>query len=180
MLSTHGTKLAYVEGAAAGIDVYDIATRTKKQVSSQAYSAVVGWSTDDSQLYVAVMAAGGSAWQIQSIDVLTGATQNHFIIENGSYKALNAALSVDGKWIAYRGRDNGSVYIARVDGSESHLLLDNPAIGTSGLAWGGNGWLGVSLLQEDNTHKVILVDPVTCEVWLMPQLNGNLQGLIIN
>lgn len=179
VLSFHGTKLAYVEGAAAGIDVYDVQTHTNRQVSSQAYSAVVGWSADDSQLYVALMAAGGSAWQIQSIDMLTGATENHFIIENGSYKSLNAALSADGKWIAYRGRDNGSVYIAKVDGSQTRLLLDNPAIGTSGLAWGANGWLGVSLMQEDNTHKLILVDPASCQVWLLPQLNGNLQGLII-
>ena len=178
-LSNDGTKLAYVEGAAAGIDVYDIQTRANRQVSSQAYSAVVGWSADDSKLYVALMAAGGSAWQIQSIDVLTGATQNHFIIENGSYKSLNAAISADSNWIAYRGRDNGSVYIAKVDGSETRLLLDSPAIGTSGLAWGVNGWLGVSLMQEDNTQKVILVDPASCQVWLLPQLNGTLQGLVI-
>jgi Tol biopolymer transport system component len=178
-LSNDGTKLAYVEGAAAGIDVYDIQSHTNHQVSSQAYSAVVGWSADDSKLYVALMAAGGSAWQIQSIDMQTGATQNHFIIENGSYKSLSAALSVDGNWIAYRGRDNGSVYIAKVDGSETRLLLDSPAIGTSGLVWGANGWLGVSLLNGDNSQIVILVNPDTCEVWSLPQLNGTLQGLII-
>jgi hypothetical protein len=178
-LSMHGTKLAYMENDAAGIDVYDVQTGINKQISDQAYSAVVGWSADDRTLYVAAMAAGGVAWQIQAVDVQTGTAQILFTIENGSYKALYAAISPDGQWIAYRGRDNGSVYLAKVDGSETRLLLDNPAIGTSGLAWGANGWLGVSLMQDDNTQKVILVDPDLCQVWLLPQLNGKLQGLVI-
>jgi WD40 repeat protein len=141
---------------------------------------VVGWSADDSKLYVAVMAAGGAAWQIQAVEVQTGKAQILFTIENGSYKSISAALSPDGQWIAYRGRDNGSVFIAKVDGSETRLLLDSPAIGTSGLAWGANGWLGVSLMQDDNTQKVILVDPGSCQVWLLPQLNGTLEGLVID
>jgi hypothetical protein len=178
-LSTHGDKLAYVENAAAGIDVYDVPTRVNRQISNQAYSAVVGWSTDDSTLYVAVMAAGGVAWQIQAVDVQTGTSQILFTVENGSYKALNAAISPDGQWVAYRGRDNGSVYVAKTDGSETRLLLESPAIGTSGLAWGANGWLGVSLMQEDNSQTVILVDPSSCQMWLLPQLNGKLQGLAI-
>ncbi len=178
-LSMRGTKLAYVEGAAAGIDMYDMQTGINKQISDQAYSAVVGWSADDSKLYVAVMAAGGAAWQIQAVDVQTGNPQILFTIENGSYKSLGAAVSPDGLWIAYRGRDNGSVYLAKLDGSETRLLLESPAIGTSGLVWGANGWLGVSLMQDDNTQKVILVDPASCQVWLLPQLNGNLQGLVI-
>ena len=178
-LSMHGTKLAYVKAAAAGIDVYEIKTRINKQISDQAYPAVVGWSADDSNLYVAVMAAGGAAWQLQALDVLTGTAQILFTIENGSSKYLNATLSSDGQWVAYRGRDNSSVFIAKVNGSETRLLLESPSIGTSGLAWGANGWLGVSLMQEDNTQKVILVDPTSCQVWLLPQLNGKLQGLVI-
>lgn len=179
-LSSDGTKLAYVEVAAAGIDVYDIQTRTNRQVSNQAYSSVVGWSADDTRLYIAVMAAGGSAWQIQSIDVNSGAAQALFIIENGSYKALNAALSPDGQWVAYRGRGNSSVYLAHIDGSETRLLLDNPSIGISGITWASNGWLGVSLMNADNSQNVIMVDPESCQAWVLPQLNGTIQGLIIN
>lgn len=179
-LSNGGTKLAYVEGAAAGIDIYDIQTRTNRQVSNQAYSNVVGWSADDTTIYIAVMAAGGSAWQIQSIDVNTGAAQPLFIIEDGSYKALNATLSPDGQWVAYRGRGNSSVYLARIDGSETRLLLDNPSIGTSGITWAANGWLGVSLLNADYSQTAVMVDPKSCQVWVLPQLNGTIQGLIIN
>ena len=178
-LSTSGTKLAYVEDTAAGIDIYDLSSGKNRQLSNQAYSSVVGWSADDSRLYVAVMAAGGSAWQAQSIDVQSGAAKTLFVIENGSYKALNAAISPDGKWIAYRGRNNSDVYMVRVETGDSHLLIENPGLGISGIAWGSNGWLGVSVLMDDTSQKVILVNPTTCETFAASQLNGKLEGLVI-
>ena len=132
---------------------------------------------DDSKLYVAVMAAGGSAWQIQSIEcrpvqrkitsssrmVPTKRSTRHSPrMVNGSHTAAGAT----------------QVYIiARIDGSETRLLLDNPSIGTSGITWAANGWLGVSILQDETTQKVILVNPATCEVWLLPQLNGTTAGV---
>ena len=70
--------VAYVDGNADGIKLYDVQAKTTRQVSDQAYSAVVGWAADDSKVYVAAMAAGGSAWQIQSMDVQSGATSTPF------------------------------------------------------------------------------------------------------
>jgi Tol biopolymer transport system component len=177
--SPRADKVAYVDGAAGGIYVYDLQTKTNRLISSQAYSAVVGWSSDETKLYIAIMAAGGSAWQIQEIYLPTRFAEDGILIENGSYKWLSAVVSPDGKWIAYRGRDNSGIFLARMDGSETRLLLDNPAIGTSGIAWASNDWLGVSLMQDDNTQKVILVNPSTCETWLLSNLNGAVQGLTI-
>jgi len=178
-LSNRGTQLAYVEGAAAGIDVYDLETRSNRQVSNQAFFSVLGWSADDTKLYVAVMSAGGSAWKIQSIDVQTGNTESLFIIENGTAKFLNPKISPDGEWIAYRGRDNSSVYLVHPDGSGMHLVVD--ALGAVGIEFGRGGWLGVSL-QTTNPYEstLALIKPDTCEAYLLPAaLNGELEGLFI-
>lgn len=179
VLSFDGTRLAYVNNSADGIYLYDVQAGISRRVSDRAYSATVGWSADGTALYIADMAVGGSAWQIRRIDINSGAITDGILIENGSYKALNIAMSPDARWVAYRGRDNASVFIARLDGSEMRLLLEAPAIGTSGIAWGANDWLGVSLMSSDDTQKVILMNPVSCEVWLLP-LNGTIQGVVIN
>jgi hypothetical protein len=179
--SAGGTQIAYVGGAAEGVSIVDIQTLKTRQVSSEGFETVIGWAPDDALLYIAVPAAGGAAWQVRAVNPQTGAYEVKFLIEDGSVKALNAALSADGKWIAYRGRDNNSVYLAKTDGSETHLLLDAPAAATSGLAWTSSGWLAVSLMQNDtDVQKVVLVDPATCAGYVVPSLKGYLYGVHVN
>ena len=96
-----------------------------------------------------------------------------FTIENGTPKFLNAKLSLDGNWIAYRGRDNSSLYLVHPDGSDMHLVLDN--VGAVGVEWSRSGWLGVS----DETTFVVLIKPDGCEAYLLPALHGDLEGLSI-
>ncbi|MDY6845893.1 MAG: hypothetical protein SVP52_02000, partial [Chloroflexota bacterium] len=102
-----------------------------------------------------------------------------FTIENGTPKLLNPKLSPDGNWIAYRGRDNSSLYLVRTDGSEMHLVLEN--VGVVGVEWSRSGWLGVSLRKPDSDEsKIVLLKPESCEAYLLPEtLNGELQGLYI-
>jgi hypothetical protein len=179
VLSYDGTRLAYVNDGADGVSFYDAAAGTTKRISDRAYAATVGWSADGSAVYIADMAAGGSAWQIRKINVSSGAVTDGILIENGSYKSLDIAMSPDEMRVAYRGRDNASVYIARLDGSEMRLLLEAPSVGTSGIAWGSNVWLGVSLMDYNNAQKVVLVNTGTCEMWQLPEPDGRIQGLII-
>jgi hypothetical protein len=88
-------------------------------------------------------------------------------------------LSADGNWIAYRGRDNSSVYLVHPDGGGMHLLLDN--IGVVGIAWSSSGWLGVSVSQSGtDEQKVILINPNTCESYVLDGLHGQLEGLTLN
>ncbi len=102
-----------------------------------------------------------------------------FTIENGTPKALNPVLSPDGRWIAYRGRDNSSVYLVQLDGSGLRLLLDG--VNAHMLAWSASGWLGVSLGQPNSDqHSVMILHPDDCTAYRLPDdLNGYLRGLVI-
>lgn len=178
--SNDGTRYAFVSGAANGISVIDLATSVEKKISSLGFEFTLGWLPDDSRLITAAMFSGGSAWQIRSINPNTGESEDLFVIEDGSLKWLDAALSPDGQWIAYRGRNNSDVHLVKLDGSENRLLLESPAVGVSGLVWAQNGWLGLSLSQMNTEkRKTILVDPVSCMVYEVPGLTGTLQGLSI-
>ena len=178
--SNDGRQIAYVSGASEGVSIINIETGEVRQVSSMGHEAVIGWTPNDSHLIIAVMFSGGAAWQVRSVDAQTAEFEDLFIIEDGSRKELHAALSLDGQSIAYRGQNNSSVYLVKIDGSERHLLLDNPSVGTNGLSWGKNGLLAVSLGQTDTQiRKNILVDPATCNLYNMPGLTGILEGLYI-
>ena len=179
VLSYDGNRLAYVNNSADGVNIYDISTQTTRRISDRAYAATVGWSADNTAVYIADMAAGGSAWQIRKIDVNSGAVTDGILIENGSYKSLDIAMSPDEMWVAYRGRDNAGVYLASLADGQTRLLLDNLSLGTSGIAWGSNDWLGVSIMEDDNTHKVLLVNTSNCQVWLLPALGGSIEGLSV-
>jgi hypothetical protein len=178
--SNDGTMYAFVSGAADGISVMDMNSITATKVSSLGFESTVGWLPDDSRLITAAMFSGGAAWQIRSIDLITGVSEDLFVIEDGSLKWLDAALSPDGQWIAYRGRNNSDVHLVKLDGSENRLLLESPAVGVSGLVWAQNGWLGLSLSQMNTEkRKTILMDPVSCMVYEVPGPTGTLQGLSI-
>jgi len=116
---------------------------------------------------------------VYSYDVASGSAQERFTIENGTPKFLNPKLSPDGNWIAYRGRDNSSLYLVRSDGSDMHLAIDNA--GVVGIEWTRSGWLGVSLKDQNSTEStIVLIKPEGCEAYRMPSsLQGDLEGLFI-
>ena len=174
--SPDGKQIAYVGGSGSIIDsvfVVNIDDTQMRQVSNLSYEAVIGWSPDSTQLYFVAPFTGGAAWKVYSFDLASGAAHELFTIENGTPKFLNAKLSLDGNWIAYRGRDNSSLYLVHPDGSDMHLVLDN--VGAVGVEWSRSGWLGVS----DETTFVVLIKPDGCEAYLLPALHGDLEGLSI-
>lgn len=178
--SPDGNQVAYISGGAIGVFIVDVASGQVRQVSSAGYESVIGWSVDGSLLYIAVPAAGGAAWQVRAVNPVSGEYEVKFVIEDGSYKALNAAISQDGLWIAYRGRDNGSVYLVKTDGSGSRLLIDNPGVGTSGIAWAASGWLALTVMNDSNGGvSLLLVNPATCAAFASPGYSGTLQGIVM-
>ena len=89
-------------------------------------------------------------------------------------------LSPDGNWIAYRGRDNSSLYLVHPDGSDMHLVLDH--VGAIGIEWSRSGWLGVSLrMPNSDESTIVLIKPEGCEAYqLTTALHGDLlEGLFI-
>ena len=178
--SHDGTRFAFVRGASEGVSVMDVATGVAIPVSSLGWESVVGWLPDDSRLIIAAMYSGGVARQIRAVDPQTGEYEELFEINDASAKSLSAALSPDGQWLAYRGSDNSSVRIIKMDGSQERLLLDHPSVATSGIVWSGSGWLGVSLAQSNGQNEsMILVNPETCEIYQVPGVSGTLEGLFI-
>jgi Tol biopolymer transport system component len=115
---------------------------------------------------------------VYTYDFASGMANERFTIENGTPKFLNPKLSPDGDWIAYRGRDNSSLYLVRTDGTDMHLVLDN--VGAVGIEWSRSGWLGVSLQKANSdASTIILIKPDSCEAYLLPALHGDLEGLSI-
>lgn len=180
--SPDGKQIAYI-GSGNGIinSVFVISTdgTPPRQISTWSYEAVIGWSPDSTQLFFVAPFTGGAAWKVYSFDLASGAVKERFIIENGTPKFLNAKLSPDGKWIAYRGRDNSSLYLVHPDGSDLHLLVDNA--GVVGVAWSSSGWLGISLRNPNSDQStVVIIKPEGCEIYRMPgALGGDLEGLFI-
>jgi hypothetical protein len=179
--SPDGKQIAYV---ALGGDIVDSVfivntdgTRNR-QVSDLSYESIVGWSPDGARLYFVAPYSGGAAWKVYAFDLASSASQELFTIENGTPKFLNPSLSPDGQWIAYRGRDNSSLYLVHPDGSDMHLVMDN--IGVVRNEWSSSGWLGVSLGDAlTDSHSLVLVKPDGCEAYRLPGLRGELQGLFI-
>jgi hypothetical protein len=179
--SPDGTQIAYIGMGEGGIDslfVVNVDSSQARQISDWSYESVVGWSPDG-KLYFVAPFTGGAAWKVYGFDLASNIAQELFTIENGTPKALDPSLSPDGNWIAYRGRDNSSVYLVHPDGSEMHLVVDNA--GAVGIEWSQSGWLGMSLRKENSDeHVIVLVKPDACEAYLLPaDLHGDLEGLYI-
>jgi WD40 repeat protein len=179
--SPDGKQIAYVgmgDGVIDSVFVINADGTQARQISNLSYESVVGWSPDGT-LYFVVPFTGGAAWKVYSYDLASGTAQERFTIENGTPKFLNPQLSQDGNWIAYRGRDNSSVYLVHPDGSDMHLIIDNA--GAVGIEWSGSGWLGVSMGTTDpDVSTVALIKPDGCEAYLLPAaLHGELEGLFI-
>lgn len=81
-----------------------------------------------------------------------------------------------GNWIAYRGVDNGSLYLMRMDGTLGCPLIEksSPAFTVSGIVWGrGGDLLGVSMLTPEAPEgSLILMKWETCETYILLSLHG--------
>jgi hypothetical protein len=173
--SPDGKQFAYL-GPMESVFVVNTDGTQVRQVFDLSYGSVVGWSPDGTQLYFVMPFTGGAAWKVYSFDLASSSARELFTIENGTPKFLNPTLSLGGEWIAYRGRDNSSVYLVHPDGSGMHLVIDNSA--AVGIEWSRSGWLGVSLGKANSDEStVVLIRPDGCEAYLLPALHGDLEGL---
>ena len=180
--SPDGKQLGYIHLGNGIVDSAAIASvdgAEVRQVSDLSYETIIGWSPDGARLYFAIPYTGGTAWKIHAYETTSGILNELFTIENGTPKFLNPQLSPDGQWIAYRGRDNSSVYLVHPDGSGMHLFAENTR--AVGIAWSSSGWLGMSSQAPDSSEsRMILVTPGGCEAYRLPDaLHGEMQGLYL-
>lgn len=180
--SQDGSQIAYVNsGDLYGVFLINSDGKNPKQLSNLGYESIAGWSPDGSNLYYAIPGSSGDGFLLRSVEVSSGNTQDLFVLENSSLKEPMPAMSPDGKWIAYRAIDNSSLYIKGMNRSQARLLLDNPATAINGIAWDRESYLlGVSLITpEYQDGEVILITPDSCEIYRLPGLSGELDGVFI-
>lgn len=180
--SPDGSQIAYVNsGDANGVFLINRDGKNPKQLSNLGYETIAGWSPDGSMLYYAIPGSTRDGFLLRSVEVSAGNTQDLFVLENSSLKAPMPVVSPNGKWIAYRARDNSSLYIKGLDGSPARLLLDNPVFAINGIAWDKESHLlGVSLITPEYPDgEILLIAPDSCETYRLPGLSGELNGVII-
>lgn len=182
--SPDGNQLAYTAAEDAyGVFVVDREGQASpRQLSNLGYESIAGWSPDGKELYFAIPSSTNDGFLLRAAEVTTGEVSDLFVLEDSSGKAPMPTVSPDGNWIAYRGSDNSSLYLVRMDGSEGHKVIELPSsYAITGIAWGpGSGLLGVSLITPDTPDGVIvLMQPDNCETYLLPNLTGMLEGFFI-
>jgi len=178
--SPDGAQIEFVGGGdLTGVFVIATDGTPPRQMTTQGYEAVAGWSPDGAQIYITAQDIGG--WMLRAIDVATGTARNLFILENASVKAPDATISPDGKWVAYRDRTLSSLYLVRTDGTEAHMVIDKLSAGVSGGVWSQDGkWLGISLVNYNSEERtLVLFQPESCRAFLLPALHGELEGLFL-
>ncbi len=182
--SPDGTRIAYVTaGAAYGVFVAGLDGANPRQLSNLGYETIAGWSPDGKQLYYAIPDAGNDGFFLRAVDVASGEVGDLFGLPNSSRKAPMPAVSPDGNWIAYRGADNGSLYIIRIDGTQGRLVIEQPSLeyAITGIVWGPVGsLLGISMITlGTGDGEVILLQLEACEAYRITTLHGELDGLLI-
>lgn len=182
--SPDGTQIAYVaSGEAYGVFVVSAeSAQAPRQLSNLGYEALAGWSPDGRLLYYAIPGASNEGFLLRAVEVGAGVTQDLFILDDSSRKAPFAQVSPDGRWVAYRASNNSSVYLKAMDGkSPAWLLIDNPGLAISGIAWEKEGYLlGVSLITTESPRGMgvlLQIDP--CEAYILPGLTGEIHGIIV-
>jgi Tol biopolymer transport system component len=181
--SPDGSQLAFVSGG-EGIYVVGAADgQPARRVSALANEAIAGWSPDGAALYLDQPDLSGGSWMLRKVDINTGAAENLFVLENASRKAPFAALSPDGRWLAYRDSELNSLLLADMSAAgAANVLADlsgHPEyIAITNISWSGK-WLAIGLAGRDGDFDALLVDPSTCQSYRLDGVGGYLLGIVI-
>ncbi|WP_299027834.1 hypothetical protein [uncultured Thermanaerothrix sp.] len=163
-----------------GIFVLDLTDGQIRRLSNLGYESIAGWSPDGTRLYYAIPGPAED-FLLKAIEVQSGTSTDVFALENASRKAPMAVLSPDGQWVAYRGRDNNSLYLKPLKGGPARLILDQPGLAINGLVWETMGrFLGVSLITTETPEgRLYLIAPDSCTAYRIPGVSGALNGIRI-
>jgi|AMFO01.1.fsa_nt_gi Periplasmic component of the Tol biopolymer transport system len=132
----------------------------------------VGWSEEAGQvLYTALE---GGAFHLRRRDLRTGTREDLGLTFNN--KAGYAALSPDGRWVAFADLNGGTwgLYLAHPDGSARRLVVSPEVPLTFEVAWSPDGqWMVVNTFPEpqqaeQERARPLVLDPFTCEAYLLP------------
>ena len=136
----------------------------------------VGWLPDNQTIIYAVM--GGDGFTFTTHNLQSGETKKLFTIQN---KAGYGAVSADGQWIVFAdrivGEMNWGIFISRLDGSERKMVAE-PQVPTAFTSvWDPDGqWLIINTKDAEEKNRAVLVNPFTCQVLSLNNVNGMVEG----
>jgi hypothetical protein len=185
--SPDGKQLAVVaQSPIPGIIVLGLDGNEVANVVTSGGEVLAGWSSNSTKVYYGLLDAGGSGYLLRSVEVAGGKVENVFLLEKSPGKNPGLTISPDGKWIAYRGDKQATLYIKGMDGSPARLVMDAPMQFVSpaailSFAWSTDSrYLGIAvLLPESNSQITVLLDPVSCAHYKLENISGDIQGVII-
>jgi hypothetical protein len=138
--------------------------------------APTGWLPDNQTLVYAAM--GGEGFTFTTYNLLSGETKSLFTIQN---KAGYGAISADGQWIVFAdhlpGEMNWGIFISHLDGSERKMVAEPQVPTAFASVWSPDGqWLIVNTQDAKQRHRAVLVNPFTCQVLSLNNVNGMMEG----
>ncbi|MCL4260439.1 MAG: PD40 domain-containing protein, partial [Anaerolineales bacterium] len=148
----------------------------KMNIPSGQVLAPVGLLPDNQTIVYSALS--GDGFNLKTYNLQSNETKDLFTIHN---KAGYGAISPDGQWIVFAdrqfGETNWGIYISRLDGSERKLVVE-PEVPTAFMSvWGPNGqWLVVNARDANDKNIPILVNPFTCEMYPLNQVDGMVEG----
>ncbi len=148
----------------------------KMNIPSGQVLAPVGLLPDNQTIVYSALS--GDGFNLKTYNLQSNETKDLFTIHN---KAGYGAISPDGQWIVFAdrqfGETNWGIYISRLDGSERKLVVE-PEVTTAFMSvWGPNGqWLVVNARDANDKNIPILVNPFTCEMYPLNQVDGMVEG----
>ena len=94
-------------------------------LSDLGYEQIAGWSPDSQQVYFAIPGADQGGFVLRSASRGDGTITDVLTLDDSSLKFTAATVSPDGKWVAYRGFDNTSLYLKSLDGGSARWCCPN-------------------------------------------------------
>ncbi|MBI9049322.1 MAG: hypothetical protein JEZ00_07880 [Anaerolineaceae bacterium] len=180
--SHDGGQLAFANnGEQSGIFLLNLENGLSQQLTDYGYEYIAGWSGDGQTLYYSIPGASEAGFPLFALDLNGGESTQLFILENSSLKAPYPRVSPDGQWVAYRDRENSSLYIKAMDGSDARMVMEKPGLAIGNLSWSIRGdWLAINVYSADFAKPdIVLIDPFTCEVYQLQNLWGEVCGAIV-
>jgi Tol biopolymer transport system component len=135
-----------------------------------------GWLPDNQTIVYSVM--GGDGFTYKTHNLQSGETKELFTIQ---HKAGYGSISPDGQWIVFAdwifGANNWGIFISRLDGSERKLVAEPEVPTAFASVWGPDGqWLIINTTKPDETEMPVLVNPFTCQLARLPNINGPIES----
>lgn len=170
-LSNDGLGLAYISSWADGSSEIDITTLNAGGlyvVSKEMGAELIGWAADGKSLYYLVPSLDRDLWKVMRYDFTLHKSTEIFTITDATAKKIDAHISPDGKWIAYRARDNSSVRLVSTSGQNSRLLAENANVVT--IKWVKTNLILLTVnTPQDEKPKTLLINIDDCKVRLVPE-----------